>query len=101
MSQYIVKLKDNYLEWSTVSESPTTRGMTREQMRQYLLEKGQREVEAEIEERLMRADAHGSSSIPPQTAEDIVTVNRAGENESQLTLDEIYERCCIPRGGDE
>lgn len=101
MPKYIVKLKDNYLEWSTVSDSPTTRGMTREQMRQYLLEKGQREVEAEVESRLMRVDMHGSSAVPPETAEDIMTVNRAGKNESRLTLDEIYERCCIPRGGDE
>lgn len=94
MPKYIIKLKDKYLEWSSVTDSPTTRGLPRNEMISYLWRQGIREIEEEIRSRLERTDKYGSSMIPPESAEDVITCNQLGYNGTELTAEEIYERYC-------
>jgi hypothetical protein len=53
MPKFIIKVKDKYVEWSTVSDSPTSYLMTREEAIEYGIEL----------ERLERCDARGTSSF--------------------------------------
>lgn len=98
MPHYILKIKDRFIEWSTVVDAPVSYGMTREDMREHLLAEtdGSRASEIMVDERLDRADAKGSSDLMGMTAEEVVAGNRAGPDESELTFDEIYEAYVKP-----
>lgn len=68
MPSYIVKRApgvDQYLVYSTVTDSPLTMPMSREDMKKYLVATAtcRRCAEDESEERLARADLHGSSAF--------------------------------------
>lgn len=96
MSKYVIKLRDRYLEWSTVTGSPTTFGMTRVEMAQYLFQKGTEELTQEIREQIARADKYGTSADPPASVERVILCNRTGENEEGRSPDEIYAKYCPP-----
>jgi len=81
-----------YLEWSTTVDAPVTYGMTVAELHDYVqAEYGRRGLE-ELPARLDRVERFGTSSIRPCSANDLITANRAGEKESCLTLDQIWER---------
>jgi hypothetical protein len=71
MGQYLVKLdEDFYVEWSTVVDAPTTYGMSREEMRQWLIEEYGRANDNSAA-RLARADERSrpsTSSAQPREA---------------------------------
>lgn len=96
MGRFIVKVKDYYLEWSTVTDSPVTFGMEKATfVRYYRAEYGRGGLRA-LEKRLERVEEHGSSAHesdgwPP----DLFKGNRAGPDESSLTEDEIYRAYCL------
>lgn len=90
MSQYLIKIRDRYFEWSTVSDAPITHGMTEAELHQHIR---QRDGEAGIRElpaRLKRVEAQGTSSLLAHTLADLLENNRAGEDETHLSADEIY-----------
>lgn len=83
MGRYVAKLaEDTYVEWSTVMDAPVS-----------WVENREGAVSRWTEERVARADNNGTSLLDEypagQTPEEIVSGNRAGPEESTLTVDEI------------
>lgn len=83
MGRYIAKLADDaYCEWSTVVDAPTSWVITREHA---VAEWGT--------SRILRADKNGTSILDDypagRTPREIVSGNRAGQNETELTVSEI------------
>lgn len=94
MAKYVIKIRDKYLEWSTAVDAPVTRGMTREEMIEHLVLSVTEEARSNAGRRLCRADDHGSSAIPFESAEDVIFGNRAGPGETELSIDGIYDEYC-------
>lgn len=83
MPHYMVKLADDaYVEWSTVVDAPITHVMTRTQ------------AAHDDPERVERCDKNGHSAMwfEAQTAEQLVSGNRAGAGETELSLPEILKQ---------
>jgi hypothetical protein len=96
MPKFLVKLADNeYVEWSTVVDAPVTPVMDREQAiaASYRRIRGGREVERReyAAERVARTDRNGHSALwlDPEPVEEIIAGNRAGEGETELTLEQL------------
>lgn len=85
MGRYIAKLGDDaYVDWSTVIDAPVSWVYTRAEA-----------VAAWSEDRIARADRNGTSILDGypagNTPEEIVAGNRAGEHESEISVDEILD----------
>lgn len=101
MPRYIVKLtnpkdgRDYYLEWSTITDSPVTYGMSREEFEQHYREEyGISAMRTEWPERMARVDEKGTSSLLYISVEDLVSHNRAGPDETPLSVEGILGRYC-------
>lgn len=94
MAKFIVKLDDYYLEWSTIVDAPTTYGMSEDEFREYYRDEYGRNGSLDLEERLERCKKYGTSMIPGHTPEDLIVCNRAGPEESELTLKQIKSVYC-------
>ncbi|MFA5053971.1 MAG: hypothetical protein WC565_07920 [Parcubacteria group bacterium] len=101
MSRFIVKLRDHYMEWSTIADAPTTKLMPLDRfLKWYRCTYGESGM-AELPERMARVEATGTS-VYRETAESVITGNRAGPDETELTMDEIYEQnIYVPRKAKE
>ena len=95
MGKFIVKIRDYYLEWSTISDAPSTFGMGYIDFLHYYREKHGYAGMEELAGRLERVSKYGTSSLDRETPEDVILLNRAGPSESKLTLDEIYRAYCL------
>ena len=85
----IVKLGGKYLIWSDVVDAPVMMGMTLEELREHIREEeGRRGLEA-FEQRLARVEAKGTSSFRDENAVDTVWLNRAGANETCMTVAQL------------
>ena len=84
MGRCIVKLADDkYIEWSSGVDAPISAVMSRNAMKKFGV----------TEDRLTRADTYGTSLLDYDgNAIDYVSGNRAGEHETELTLEEIIEK---------
>lgn len=85
MGRGILKLDENkYVEWSSVVDAPTTYIMDREEAVRF----------TQDEKRIIRADETGTSfkDVGGISAEEYVAFNRAGENESCISLEEIIDK---------
>jgi hypothetical protein len=101
MGRMIIKIKDMYLEWSTIFDGPATYGMTLDELEEYIKEEYGNEGLRKLPERLRRVEKFGTSRWPRASVEEVVDSNKAGEGEASLTLDEIYRDYCEnrpPRG---
>ena len=101
MPSVIVYVRDTgsrqgwYLEYSTVVDAPTTRGMKRAEMLKYLRKEYGRRAIDETPDRLSRAYVNGSSyRLGKETAEDVMRSNRAGPHESCLSMAGIVRVYC-------
>lgn len=86
MPRYILKIADDeYVDWSTIVDAPVSYIVTRAEA-----------VARWGKDRIGRADAYTTSLIEPEygpnCAEEAIACNRAGPDESQLTLEQIRER---------
>lgn len=95
MPQYVIKLsdrgKDYYLMWSTIVDAPITPGMSLDEFKAwYRDEYGRLSFEYELPERLKRVEERGTS-CRDQTLDEVISCNRAGDNESELTKEQIIE----------
>ena len=90
MPRFCVQLDGKYFEWSTVVDSPITSPMSREEyLKWHLVEYG-RIGNRDVDERLALADKHGTSCrYPPMSAKDLIAGNRAGEGETELSLEDF------------
>ena len=96
MGKLIIKIKDRYFEWSTVSDSPTTYGMTLDKLREYIKEEYGNVGLEQLPARLERVEKYGTSSYDYESATKLCAHNRAGENEKHISLEQIYKRYAWP-----
>jgi len=101
MPRFIIKLNDGehdwYMEWSTVVDAPATFGLSLEEFKEYYKEEYGKRGLTELEQRLARVEKNGSSSMYGDTADEIISNNRAGPHESQFTKEQIIEHYCHKR----
>lgn len=93
MPHYLVKLADDeYVEWSTIVDAPITYIMNREEAIAYT--ENESESTEKGKDRVARVDEKGHSAhyFGPETPEQLVAGNRAGDKEKPLSLAEIRER---------
>lgn len=101
MPRYICKFTDDatqrdyYLEWSTVVDAPVTYGMTLEEFTDYYRNEYGRAGEADLEERMKRVEAKGTSSQVDGDVRSLIRGNRAGDKESSMTYNEIVAEYCV------
>lgn len=102
MGRYIVKLtdkrRDYYLEWSTVVDAPVTYGMSLEQFRRHYQSEYGNSAMREFDERMKRVEDKGTSSLMHKSVAELVAYNRAGDNETRLTMKELIEKYCQRKG---
>ncbi len=100
MSRMIIKLTDSqqdwYLEWSTVVDAPITYGMSLEEFKAYYKEEYGRSSMDELEKQLERVEEIGTSSRIHDSVDDLIAFNRAGDNESQISKEELIQKFCYP-----
>ena len=93
MGQYIVKLDDYYLTWSTVVDAPTEFGMMLDEFNdEYQRRYGEEGMDI-LPYRMARVKAKGNSAND-LTNDDLLAANRAGPNETELTREEIVQAYC-------
>ncbi len=98
MPRYIVKLQDYYLEWSTVVDAPVTYGMTLEEFKEYYQQEYGADGMRNLLDRLLRVEAKGTSSQLDDSVESVVSCNRAGKDETSLTVEQIIDFYCVRQG---
>jgi len=98
MPRYIVKIKDKYFEWSTVVDAPVTYGMSLDEFRQYYQAEYGNDGMHNLDERLERVEAKGTSSQLDKDLKECIGFNRAGKNERQLSIEGIYKKYQMPKG---
>lgn len=95
MPKLIVHHDGYFFEWSTVTDAPCTTGASRAEFEEYYREQYGEQGARSLPERLDRAIKYGTSSIEPMSVHDLIAGNRAGPNETELSLDEIIRIYCI------
>jgi len=100
MGRFIIKLsgegRDFYLEWSTVVDVPITSGMSLKEFKKYYRKEYGSEGMRELPERLRRVESTGCSA-PHTTLDNFLSCNRAGDNEEEISKEEIFKKYCLER----
>jgi len=102
MPEYIVKIKNHYLLWSTISDRPVTGAMTLVELKKHYRRKYGEDGIGDLDSRLRRVEEKGTSSIDDQSVYETISLNRAGPRETRLTMVEIEQAYCLRqpiRGG--
>ena len=106
MGTYIVKIPcdgiDYYLEWSSIVDAPVTYGMTLDEfMSYYKSEYGNNGLRG-LDKRMKRVNETGTSdTVSRRPLNEWIRGNRAGDNEAELTLDQIANEYIRNRPQDE
>lgn len=95
MGKFIIKLQEHYLEYSTVSDSPTTFGMKLDEFLDYYRSAYGSEGMADLSQRLARVEQKGTSARTDESVEDTVLCNHAGSGGTKLSVEEIYAAYCL------
>lgn len=95
MARLIVKIRDRYLEWSTVVDAPVTGGMVLEAFREYYFAEHGHDSQTYFDKFIKRADATGASDDYNWRQ------NRAGPEETSLSEEELYQVYCLGQPLDE
>lgn len=95
MARTIVKINEYYLEWSSIIDAPITFGMSRDEFEVYHRDEYGAHGHRDFNDRMARVEKTGSSYLLDTTACEVVSGNRAGPDESELTLDEVYQAYCL------
>ncbi len=97
MGRCIIKLsrggEDWYMEWSTVSDGPGW-GYCLETFKLLWGERFGSEGLRELEERLVRVEAKGTSMLDHKNVDETIAFNRAGPKGGCLTKNQIIDRYC-------
>lgn len=92
MPRYILHRNDLFLEWSTVVDSPVSAALERDAFVAHMRATYPPAQNADLERRMERALATGVSVVnPPLTLEDVIAHNKAGVDEGELTVDQIFD----------
>ena len=93
MPHYILKIKTTkgprYVDWSTIWDAPTSKALTRAEVKKHWKVNYGAEVSADIDDRLKDADKYGTDDLDHRSVKQIIAGNRAGPRESELTLTQI------------
>lgn len=104
MGRPIIHVDGWFIEWTTITDSPYSYGMREAEFREYYRDTYGSEGYRDLDDRLARALAQGTSSHLGESAEDLVCANHAGYGETRLTLAEIVQIYCVeqrePREGE-
>jgi hypothetical protein len=95
MARFIVKLHEHYFEYSTIVDAPVTMGMSRAEFDEYYQDVYGTNGMRDLPERMERVEAKGTSAHGDKDAADTLFLNRAGPDETELTVDEIYQAYCL------
>ena len=95
MPKYIIKIKDKYLEWSTVVDAPVTYGLSLEEFTKYYAEEYGQQGMRGLPDRLKRVESKGTSSMLDDSIESLISGNTLASDGAKLTLDEIYQVYCL------
>ena len=80
-----------FAEWSSVVDAPVTYFMYENEMIEYLKDAyGSNGIDENLK-RIERAKQNGTSSYMYQNIDDLISFNRAGKNEENLTKEEIWK----------
>lgn len=89
MPTFICKAEGRYFNWSTIVDAPVSEPMTLDEFKvDYAAQFGSEGMRT-LPERLERVEATGCSSRDGGTFESLVSCNRFGPNESELTLEQV------------
>lgn len=91
MGDFIVKLADHYLIWSSIVDAPVTYGMTIGELTAYTRDEYGADGMRNLPKRLARVEAKGTSAFNSDSADDVMWPNRAGPGEIPLSKPEIIE----------
>lgn len=98
MGTPIVKLTEGerswYLIWSSISDSPSTYGMSLAELHDYVRDEFGASGLRDLPERLERVERYGTSCLPATTAEELISFNRAGPGETTFTIAQIISHFC-------
>lgn len=102
MPRFIIKLTDEktnrdfYLMWSSVVDAPITYGMDLGDFREwYRFEYGNQGMNV-FEQKIQTVNERGISSWPYyKNLDEAILCNRAGENETQLSKEQLLDKYCI------
>lgn len=89
MGRFIAKLEERYFEYSTIVDAPITDPMTAAEFQAYYRDKYGSSGLEDLPLRLERVEKTGCSARDGMSVEDMIVCNRAGDNESQWTLDQF------------
>lgn len=98
MAKYIVKIphngKDYYLLWCTIMDAPATHGGSLTALKNYYhIEYGEKAF-LDLSDSLERVEAKGVSSLIHDSFDELIKFNRAGDDEKELTMQQIIEKYC-------
>ena len=92
MPRFLIQIEDKFFEWSTVVDAPVSYGMDMEELESYTKERYGEEGLKDLPQRLERVKKTGCSSHYPQSVDELIKGNRAGDNEKTLTKKQIYKK---------
>ena len=96
MATIIAKIDDRYLYWSTIVDAPVTYLMTAEEAREHHRRRYGSTSMDRYTQMIACADQKGVSGLWNDSiyedVQDLIRNNRAGPEESELTLDEIKKK---------
>lgn len=95
MGQFIVKLKEHYLIWSSIVDAPITKGMDLKQLKRWIRSRYGSDGVGELPARLGRVEKKGTSAMQDDSAVDTIWLNRAGPDEKPMTVAGIYHHYCL------
>lgn len=102
MPTYIIKLDTpvgpRYLDYSTVCDAPITYGMTLDEFKTYYRDEYGRAGAKDLDDRLSRVEAKGTSSHIHANLAALLRSNRAGRGETCLTIEQIVDYYAVRRG---
>ena len=105
MPTYIIKFDTadgpRYLDYSTICDAPITVGMTLDEYKAYYREEYGRKGVDNLDDRLRRADAKGTSSHIHSSVAAVIRFNRAGKDETRLTIEQLVDFYVTRRGEGE
>lgn len=91
MGRIILHYEGKFAEWSTVVDAPTTPPMDEKAFEaDYIKQYGTSSLR-EFEQRMERAKKYGSSLHDGSSFADVVSINRAGHNEAEMTLEQLQQ----------
>lgn len=83
--------EEKFLVWSSITDSPITFSCTAEEAINFFVEDAAERMRKEATEMIERARERGTSSRLGGTVAATISANRAGPNEVEMSVDEVFE----------